>query len=72
MTSTLRERDERYDKYEMLSNVSEWGVNECSRCSIFIFFIKENWICSMTRLLAESNINILLTRNLPTDSGVRQ
>ena len=72
MTSTLRERDERYDKNEMLSNVWEWGVNECSTCSTFIFFIKENWICSMTRLLAESNINILLTRNLPTDSGVRQ
>ena len=26
----------------------------------------------MTRHHAESNINILLTRNLPTDSGVRQ
>ena len=36
------------------------------------FFIKENWICAMTRHHAESNINILLTRNLPIDSGVRQ
>ena len=36
------------------------------------FFIKGNWICSMTRHNAESNINILLTRNIPIDSGVRQ
>ena len=39
--------------------------------TIFIFFIKENWICAMTRHHAESNINILLTRNLPIDSDVR-
>ena len=31
----------------------------------------ENWICAMARHHAESN-NISLTRNLPTDSGVRQ
>ena len=37
-----------------------------------LFFIKENWICTMNRHHAESNINILLTRNLPIDSGVRQ
>ena len=36
------------------------------------FFIKENWICAIHRHQAESNINILLTRNFPTDSGVRQ
>ena len=28
------------------------------------FFIKENWISTMTRHHAEPNINILLTRNL--------
>ena len=33
---------------------------------------KENWICPMARHHAEANINILLTRNLPFDSGVRQ
>ena len=31
----------------------------------------ENWICAMARYHAESN-NISLTRNLPTDSRVRQ
>ena len=48
------------------------GRSECSGRPIFIFFIKENWICAMTRHHAESNINILLTRNLPIDSDVRQ
>ena len=42
------------------------GGSKCSRRPIFIFFVTENWVC------AESNINILLTRNLPIDSGVRQ
>ena len=37
-----------------------------------LFFITENWICAMTRHYVESNINILLTRNLPFDSDVRQ
>ena len=39
---------------------------------IFIFFIKDNWICAINRHHAESNINILLlVRNLPIDSDVR-
>ena len=65
-------------KNEMLPDVGKrggggvgWG-RECSGRPIFIFFIKENWICAITRCHAESNINILLTRNLPIDSGVRQ
>ena len=36
---------------------------------IFIIFIKDNWIYAMTRHHAN---NILLTRNLPFDSDVRQ
>ena len=36
------------------------------------FYVKKNWICAMTRHHAESNINILLTRNLPIDYGARQ
>ena len=36
------------------------------------FFIKGNWICAMTRHHTEPNINILLTKNLPIDSDVRQ
>ena len=34
-----------------------------------LFLIKENWF---TRYHAESNINILLIKSLPFDSGVRQ
>ena len=50
----------------------EWGVSECSGRPIFNFFIRENWICAMTRHHAVSNINILLIRNHPIDFGVRQ
>ena len=50
-----------------------WMVSECSGRPILIFlFIKENWICTMTRHLAEPDINKLLTRNLLFDSDVRQ
>ena len=57
---------------EMLSDVGGRGGSEFPGCRspIFIFFIKENWICVMTRHHAESN-NILL-RDLSVDSGVRQ
>ena len=49
----------------MLSDVWGIGVSEFSGRPIFIIvFIKENWICAMTRHHAEPNINILLTRNL--------
>ena len=47
------------------------GGSECSGRSILILFIKENWICAMTRRHAESNINMLLTRNL-IDSDIKQ
>ena len=61
----------------MLSDVkmgSEGGeeVSKCFGRLIFIFFIKENWICAMTRHYAEPNSNIILTRNLSFDSDVRQ
>ena len=46
-----------------------WGVSKCSGRPIFIFFIKENSIWAMTKDHAN---NILLTRNLSFDSGVRQ
>ena len=42
-------------------------VSEYSGRPIFTFFIKENWICAMTRHHAELNIIILLTRNVPFD-----
>ena len=53
----------------MLSHVGRWGDSKCSGSPTFIFFIKENWICAMTRHHAN---NILLARNLPFDSDVRQ
>ena len=56
----------------MLSDVGGWGVSEFSGRPIFIyFFIKEYWICTMTRHHAEPNSNIILTKNLPFDCGVR-
>ena len=48
----------------------KWDV--ISGRPIFASFIKENCICAMTRHHAEPNINILLTRNLPFDSDIRQ
>ena len=37
--------------------------------SNFSFFIKENWICTMIKHHAK---NILLARNLPFDSDIKQ
>ena len=45
----------------MLSDVGGGGSKFSGR-PILIFFIKENWICAITRHHAESNINLLLTR----------
>ena len=52
-----------------------WTLLAPSKCSgrpIFIFVIKENWICIMSRHQTEPNINILFTISLPFDSNVRQ
>ena len=56
----------------MLSGVGGWGFNKCSGSPTFTFFIKEIWICAMTRHHAEPNINILLTKTLPFDFDGRQ
>ena len=45
------------------------GVSNCSGRSILIFFIKENWICTMSRYHAN---NIVLARNLPFGSDVKE
>ena len=47
------------------------GVSECSGRVIF-FLSKENCICAISRHHAESNINMLLTKNPLIDSGVTQ
>ena len=54
-----------------------WTYGECGVASVLdiqsLFFFEENWICAMTKHLAESsNINILFTTNFPFDSDVRQ
>ena len=61
-------------KNEMLSDVlgRGWGLVSVLDVQSFFFIIKENLICAMTRHHAEPNINMLLTRNLPFDSDVRQ
>ena len=48
------------------------GCGLASGRQILIFFIKGNWICAVTRHHAEPNINILLIRNLPFGSDIRQ
>ena len=42
----------------MLWDVGDKG-NKSSGHSIFVIFMKENWICAMTRHHAEPDINIL-------------
>ena len=56
---------------EMLSDVGGGG-GDCSGRTIFFIFIKENLISATTRSHAESNINLLLTKNLLINSGFRQ
>ena len=48
-----------------------WVYRELWRSNLYLFFIKENWIYAMTRHHAGRNINMLVTRNLSFDSGVR-
>ena len=70
MTSTLCGTGQ--GKNYMLSDVGGWGVASVLDFQSLFFFIKENWICATTRNHAESNINMLLTRNLPIDFDARQ
>ena len=53
----------------MLSDVWRLGGSECPARPIFIFLLKKIGFCDMTRDHSESNI--LLSRNLPIESGVR-
>lgn len=55
----------------MLSDIGGGGLASVLDVQSFIFFIKEDSICAMTRHYAEPN-NILLTRNPPFDPDVRQ
>ena len=71
IASTLRGGGEIRQKWDV-GRRKDWGISECSELPIFIFCIKENWICVMTSHHSEPNINLLMTRNLPFDSDVRQ
>ena len=57
--------------YTRLGVIGRSGVGDsaCSQLQIFIFFIKENYNCAMTKYHVN---NILLARNLSWDSDVRQ
>ena len=59
MTSTLRGWRVKAE-IEMLSDqeVGVGGVRKCCGRKVFIFFVKENWICDMTRHHAERSINM--------------
>ena len=50
----------------------EWGLASILDVQSLFFFIKENWICTMTRHHAESRITTLLTRKLLFDTDTRQ
>ena len=71
MTSTLRKGGEGWGKAKMRSYWTK-GVRGEVASNLNVFFVKENWIHATTRHYAESNIDILLTRNIPFDSQVRQ
>ena len=72
MTSTLKNGGGACNAKIRCYRLKGAGVASVLDVQSLIFFIKENWICAITRHHAESNISILLTRNLPIDSGVRQ
>ena len=59
-------------KNEMLSDVGGGGLASVLDVQCLFFFIKVNWMCAMTKHHAGPNINMLLTRNLPFDSDIRQ
>ena len=73
MNNYNNNNNRRQGKNEMLLNVRKKGDGRIvSVLAIQPIFVKESFICTMNKHTAESNINILLTRNLPIDSGVRQ
>ena len=67
MTSTLKVAGGIRHKRDFIGRrmVGEGGVASVLDVQSLFFFIKENWICFITRHHAESNINISLARNLP-------
>ena len=46
----------------MLSDVGGGGLGSALDVQSLFFFIKENWICAMTRHHVEPNINISLKK----------
>ena len=68
MTSRIRQKLDAIGRKRMGVG---WGISEFSGRQIFIFFIKEYWISSMTIHHAEPN-NILLTKSLLFHSNIWQ
>ena len=58
-------------KWDVIGRREIGGVEGVLEDQSFFVIIKENWISAMIREPAKSN-NILLTRNLSIDPGVRQ
>ena len=59
-------------KNEMLSDVGGGGLASVLDFQYLFIFTKENWISDMTKYHPGPNIDVLLTRNLPFDSDIRQ
>ena len=56
----------------MLLDVGGGGLASVLDVQFCFIIIKENWICAMARHHAEPNIDVLLAKNLPLDSDVRE
>ena len=69
MTSTLRGRGRVRQKRDVIGRRGGRGLANVLDVKSLFFFLKENWIYALTRHHAN---NILLTRNLPFYSDVRQ
>ena len=74
MTSTFRGAGKCKAKMRCYRTNGVGGLQVSWTSNLRFFFIKENWICAMTRYHAEPNINILLTKtfllNLTSESEV--
>ena len=74
MTSTLRGMGGETVRQEWADVIGRrgWGLVSVLDLQSLFSFIRENWICAMTRHHAEPNINISLTKKFPFDYDVRQ
>ena len=71
MTSTLRGKmvGGGYDKNEMLSDLVGGGLASVLEVHLFM---KGDWICAIRRYHTKTNVDVILTWNLPFGSDVTQ